>query len=72
LRTPLGDAGQDGVLLELRRPGLLIHRQHAALHHLAGEDFRADDPSRSRRPQAVRKLRMQNLQDRWKPAIQLD
>jgi len=41
----LVDAGQNSVLLELRRPGLLVHRQHATLHHLADKDFRADDPA---------------------------
>jgi hypothetical protein len=52
------DAGQDCVLLELRRPRLLLHRQHAAFHDLAGKDLRAEDPGCARRPQAFRKLRM--------------
>jgi hypothetical protein len=42
----LVDARQDRVLLELRLPRLLVHRQYAALQHLPGKHFSADDPGR--------------------------
>jgi hypothetical protein len=56
----LVDAGQDRVLLEFRRPRLLVHRQHPAAHPLAGEHLHADDP---RRPQAFCKLRVHRHRD---------
>ena len=53
----LVDAGEHRVLLELHRPRLLVHRQHAALHHLAGEDFGADDAGRCAPPAGFPQIR---------------
>ncbi|WP_316227158.1 MULTISPECIES: hypothetical protein [unclassified Bradyrhizobium] len=52
------DAGQNGVLLELHCPSLLVHRQHAAADQFPRKDLGTDDAAGARRPQTFGKLRM--------------